>query len=370
MGNNKKPKSRVTAVIHFVVIVIHIVIIVALLTYTFYSVVADGGVTAQNFWGGLLECLRLASINDIFTYVGAIAFILFGLVGIYEFAYANGLRELLPWFYVRFRETNDEKIAKAMIKAYYEQDIEFIQEYEEERANRLFQALKIKEPQFHHVRYEIVRARIMPQDTEAEMVKTLEATIYHKDFVMSQSDIPQEKRVYPNVKYFINLYTALYDPEICTAVGNIMANYTISRLKENSIYLTDIDYIVIPFGGNLLLGLEVGRLLQKPVIAIQDKPRVRKDEPWDGGYKQKPGDKNHIIIIHDVLVTGDRIYQSIEKLPSDSYVVDGLFCLIQYDHRQYDPEKTLSDHGINRIECLMHTNEDALKKVYNKKFST
>ena len=366
MENDKDAKENTSSSRLGAVDYLHIAIIVSLFLYTFYAVVSDSGVTAKNFWDGLLNCLLLASINDIFTYIGAIAFILFGIVGIYDFAYANGLRKILPSFYLRFREEHDEKTAKIMMKTYYEQDIEFIQEYEQERTNRVLQALKIKEPQFHHVRYEIVRARVMPQGTQDEMVEKLKETIYHKDFIIDQSNIHWKKRVYRNVNYFINLYTALYDTELCTTVGGIMAAYIALCFEKDNCDLAGIDYIVIPYGGNLLLGLEVGQCLQKPVIAVQKEPRIQKDKPWDGVYNRKPGGKNHIIILHDVLVTGDRIYQSIEKLPRDTYMVDGLYCLIQYDHSPHAPEKKLHDHGINNIKCLMHTNEDILKKIYKK----
>ena len=342
---------------------LHVGTIVVLFFYTFYAVIADSRITAQNFWSKLLECLIQASINDIFTFIGAIAFILFGIVGIYEFAYANGFHELLPPFYLRFRTKNDEKNAANMMKTYYNQDLEFIQQYEQERANRIIQALGLTEKQFHHIQYELVRARVMPQETPEAMVAKLKPMIYQRDFVIDQSKTPIKQRVYRYVDYFINLYTALYDSDLCADVGNIMAGYIIWCFSRDNFDYADIDYIVVPYGSNLLLGLEVGRCLQKPVIAVQEKPRIIKSRCWDGNYKRKDNGKNHIIIIHDVLVSGNRIFQSVEKLPSDSYVVDGLYCLIQYDHSKHHPEKVLNGHGIHNINCLMHTDENTLKRL-------
>lgn len=342
---------------------LHIGIVAALFLYTFYAVIADSGITAQNFWGGLLECLILASINDIFTFIGAIAFILFGIVGIYEFAYANGFHALLPPFYLKFRAKNDEKNAANMMKTYYKQDLEFIQQYEQERANRILQVLGLTEKQFHHIQYELVRARVMKQDTPEEMVAKLKPMVYQGDFIIDQKKTPIKERVYSHVNYFINLYTALYDSDLCTDVGNIMAGYILWCSSQDNFDYADIDYIVIPYGSNLLLGLEVGRCLQKPVIAIQEKPRILKNKCWDGNYKRKASGKNRIIIIHDVLVSGDRIYKSVEKLPFGTYDIIGLYCLIQYDHNRHHPKETLNKHGIHNIKCLMHTDEDTLKKV-------
>lgn len=342
---------------------IHIGLIVALFLYTFYAVITDHNATTKNFWGNLLEHLIQVDINEIFTFIGAVAFILFGIVGIYEFAYTNGLHKLLPPFYVNFRAKNDEKTAQSMMKTYYKQDLEFIQQYEHERANRILQALGITEKQFHHIQYELVRARIMAQGTQDEMVTKLKPMVYQSDFIVDQTKTPIKQRVYKHVNYFINLYTALYDSNLCADVGNIMANYIIWCFSQNNCDCLDIDYIVVPYGSNLLLGLEVGQCLQKPVIAIQEKPRIIKNAYWDGNYKRKASGKNRIIIIHDVLVSGSRIYQSVEKLPSDTFVIDGLYCLIRYNHSKHHPEEVLKKHGIHNINCLMHTDEDTLKKV-------
>ena len=203
----------------------------------------------------------------------------------------------------------------------------------------------------------------MKQDAPEEMIAKLRPMVYQREFIIDQTKIPIKQRIYPHVNYFINLYTALYDSDLCADVGNIMASYIIWCFSSTDFRYADIDYIVVPYGSNLLLGLEVGRCLQKPVIAIQEKPRIQKNNCWDGNYKRKAGGTNHIIIVHDVLVSGRRIYQSVEKLPSDSYIVDGVYCLIQYDHSKHHPEEDLKRHGIHNINCLMHTNEDALKKI-------
>lgn len=361
MRNCKNICDIASAIITGLRNLLHIIIIAALILYTFYAVVVDGGVTAQNFWGTLSKCILLASINDIFTFIGALAFILFGIIGMYEYAYTSGLRRILPPFYLKFREEKDERTAKAMMKTYYEQDIDFIQQYEGERANRILQALGLKEKQFHHIQYELVRARAMPEGTEEDMKRKLELLIYQKDFIIDQSRIPVDKRCYPDVNYFINLYTALYDSQLCTCVGNIFAAFIALTISNSGNNLADIDYIVVPYGSNLLLGLEVGKKLEKPVVVIQEKPRIIEDQPWDGNYEKKTDRKNRIVVVHDVLVTGTRIYKSIEMLPPDTYTVDGLYCLIKYDHDNYHPMEVLNDHNIDNIQCLMHTDGDILK---------
>lgn len=357
----EKGKTSSKACKEFLVNALHCVIIFSLFLYVFYAVIADKGLTAQNFWGGFLESLKLTTINDIFTFIGAVGFIIFGIVGIYEYAYTNGIHAILPPAYLRFRGKSDEKAARIMMKTYYEQDIEFIQQYEHERVRRIIQDLGIESEQFHHIQYELVRARAMAYGTQQEMINKLQLIVYQKEFILDQTTISEKEKIYPDVDYYINLYTALYDSDICTDVGKIMASYILLCLTKED--LTGLDYIVIPYGSNLLLGLEVGRRLQKPVISVQKEPRASNGEPWDGNYIVKSSGKNHIIVIHDVLVSGTRVYESVEKLPSGTYDVKGVFCLIYYDRKGHDPEKTLKAHGIQNIKCLMHTDGNILKRI-------
>lgn len=346
---------------------VHIMVIASLLLFTLYAVVADGGVTAQNFWGDVLNCLRLATINQIFTFIGAVAFILFGIVGMYEFLYTYGLHMLLPPFYLKYKEQHDEKTARTMMKTYYQQDIKFIQQYERERSNRILQAMGITEKQFHHIQYELLRARVMPDRTLEDIQEKLRGLIYQKEFIVDQSNIPQEERVYKQVDYFLNLYTALYDPQLCDDVGEIMAKYIQLCLEDEPLERRNIDYIIVPHGSNLLLGLAVGKHLQKPVIAVQSEERIEKNKFWDGHYKPVYGRKNNVVIVHDVLVSGRKIYNSLEKLKlgmePDTYGVLGLYCLVRYKHEDHKPEEALGKAGIEKCHCIVDTDETILTNV-------
>lgn len=343
--------------------VVHIVIIVCVLVYTFRAVICvDPGWFQGNFFIDLKNACLNAGLNEILTFVGAVAFVLFGLVGIYEFAYANGVPVLAPDFFVRIKENKYEKQAEKMMKIYYEKDIDFIREYEKERAGYILQSMGIEEKQFHHIRYELIKARAMSTHSVKELQNKAEKILYDKRFIVDQSKDAICKRVYKEVDYFINLYSAVYEPELCRDVGQIMADFIILSLKDEVDF---IDYILIPKGSNLLLGLEVGKILRKPVIAMQEQPRIKKDEFWDGEYCKKVNEKNNIIIVHDVLVTGRRIYESIKTLPVNTYNIKGLFCLIKYKHNKYHPKRDLYKNNIYNINWLLKTDEKSLKAYKN-----
>lgn len=356
--NGKIQKRKKSA---WILDIVHLVILLLLFFYTFRAVVCvDTGLFDGHFFQDLKTAFLKAGLNEIFTFIGAVAFVLFGIIGIYEFAYSNGLVFLVPPAFIEIKENKYEKQAEKMMAIYYEKDIEFIHEYEKERVGYILQAMGIEETQFHHIRYELVKARAMIVHNKKQLRNKAQKIIYDKRFIVDQSAIDLCNRVYKNVDYFINLYTALYDSKLCSDVSHIMANYIVMCMGKR---VDNVDYIIVPQGSNLLLGLAVGKILRKPVIAIQEKERIFRNEFWDGNYQSKSEGKNNIIVIHDVLVTGKRIYESIEKLPEDTYIVKGVYCIIKYRNKKYSPEKELRVHNIYNINCLMQTDETILERV-------
>lgn len=343
--------------------ILHIVVIACVLGYTFRAVICvDPGWFQGNFFMDLKKACLNAGLNEILTFVGAVAFVLFGIVGIYEYAYANGVPVLAPDFFIRMKENKYEKQAEKMMKLYYEKDIDFIREYEKERTGYILQSMGIEEKQFHHIRYELIKARAMSAHSVKELQNKAEKILYDKRFIVDQTKDALCRRVYKEVDYFINLYSAFYEPELCQDAGHIMTDFILLSLKDEVDF---IDYILIPTGSNLLLGLEVGKILRKPVIAMQEHPRIKQDEFWDGEYRRKENAKNNIIIVHDVLVTGKRIYESVEKLPANTYNIKGLFCLMKYEHQNYHPKRELKKHNIYNVKCLLKTDEKILKEYKN-----
>ena len=347
----------------FLIDAVHLAIIISLFVYTFYAVVADGSAADGDFLRGLLRQLRLAGLNEIFTFVGAVAFILFGIVGVYEFCYANGLR-WLPSPYLKFREERDEKAARAMMKTYYQQDLDFIEEYEKERADRILQSLGLEEKQFHHIQYELVRARTLPAGTPEEMEAKLKGLVCRAELIQDLAQVDGKDRVYDGVNYFLDLYSGLYDTRLCADVGGILAAFIAWHMEREGRSLGELDCLLVPSRSNLLLGLEVGKRLQKPVIFVQERERarIRKDRPWDGNYDVKPGETRHAVIVHDILVSGGQILEAKETMAPFGCEVDGLFCLFRYDYpEKYQPLELLREGGINRVHCIGRISEEELR---------
>ncbi|MCI8836990.1 MAG: hypothetical protein HFG74_02895 [Hungatella sp.] len=321
--------------------------------------------TSQNFWGNVKSILLQMDINEIYTFIGSLGFILFGITGIYDFAYLNGLYILVPPAFVQAKEKTYIKQAEKMMELYYKKDIEFILEYEKERTNVLLQAMGIEEKQFHLINYEIIKARTESEKSIHALKRKAKKLLLHKEYIINQSALSISKKVYDKVDYFFNLYTALYDNQTCESIGKIMLSFLCLSLKEK---VETIDYIVIPKGSNFLLGLETAKLLHKPVISVLSEERIFKNAFWDGNYTT---DKvNNIVVIHDVLVSGKRIYESIEKLPDHSYNLYGIFCLMKYNSESFTAIDDFLKHNISedKINCLLDIDENLLKQIYEDRY--
>lgn len=344
----------------------HTVFLLLMIFFTGRVIIVESNPPSISSFKDILDFIFSANLTDIFTFIGAIAFILFGFVGIYEYAYLNDLRLLVPPYYIHLKERNDEKAAEIMMKVYYEKDLEFIQQYEKERVNSILTALKINDAQFRHLSYEIVKARSMPTKNLHQLRMKASKIFLDKRFIQDLNNLEPCRRVYDDVNYFVNLYTAFYDSKLRSDAGRIMANFITLCMGADA--LSRINYIVIPSGSNLLLGLEVGEILGKKTICMLEKPRTDRQKPWDGEYVvSDPTVPNHIIILHDVLVTGEKICDIAKDknkmLPSKTYQMDGLFCLIKYNHTNYTPEANIvRDFGIDstQIHCLLNVDEKQL----------
>ena len=342
---------------------IHAAILVVLAVYTLHGIYLGAGITTGNFVEDIIQGVKKTGVNELFTFIGAIAFILFGIVGIYEFAYSNGLWILYPPIYRQLRERRDNKTAEIMMKTYFEKDKRFLQTVEMERFKEILRILKLTEGQFNQVGYELLRVRSMSYDNMDDLINGAQQLVLNKHYIIDLTQIPIQKRVYHDVNYFINMYTAVYNEEIRKELGRVMSSYMYLIMGKS---ISDIDYIVIPPNSNLLFGLSVGELLEKPILNIQEKPRIHRDYNWDGHYHYDNTHKNKIIILHDVLVTGNRVIDAVKKLPKDTFEVLYLFCLVKYEHLPYETEENIMD-GLqiqkDQIKCLLAASEKDIKRI-------
>ncbi len=362
---SKKDTIRHYKVTKIALNTIHIIVVLLVMFAVFRAIFCvDTGLYTGEFWKSLKESLKLAGLTEWFTFIGAIAFVLFGINGIYEYCYANGMGYLIPPFYQKAKDFILLKQAEKMMNLYYDKDIDFIKTYETERTEKILNSLQLTDEQFHHIRYEILKARSGNISGMSSLQQRAKDLLLNKEYVVNLDNIDASERVYEDVKYFIDLYTALLDDKVFEDAGRLMTNLLRIKMGRD---LESIDCIVIPYGGNLLLGLSAAKKLGIRLISVLQEGRMLKEQPWDGEYPQKEnGEKIKIVILHDVLVSGKRIYESLEALPKDSFELVGVFSLIYYKTEK-DTLTALEKNGIpnNKVYHIIEVSDEEMVAIIN-----
>ena len=130
--------------------------------------------------------------------------------------------------------------------------------------------------------------------------------------------IDSAKRTYNNVDYFLNFHDAMYSAEYFADFVRVM-----HLLICEKIGVDNFDTIAIPYDSNVILGVEVAKLFGKPVVKMRkDRGKLEIDHLWDGEFSNG----NRVLIVHDVLVSGEQIIHTKNHIPSRCEIV-ALCCL-------------------------------------------
>jgi adenine/guanine phosphoribosyltransferase-like PRPP-binding protein len=179
--------------------------------------------------------------------------------------------------------------------------------------------------------------------------------------VIKQDNNPA-KRVYPEVKYYINLITcSCYDPflfEIACVFKKFI--YSIGEDGKNDIDITKINKLIIPYDSNFRLAYKLSELLRIPFVLMRssDDGRITVGEPWDGNISHD----DEAIIIHDVLVSGDQIKKSIVKIINiyPTYEIKGIFCLINRREKHGKQDLEATDY---KVFSLLDINDEEIERM-------
>lgn len=225
---------------------------------------------------------------------------------------------------VSISNLNNEKtnsvVAKAM-EDYFQREAAFISNYNKERINYIISKLGISMEQYNQLQVELIRMRCENINNIEDARNRLKRIIKSdSSIIINQSSIPQEARCYDKVVYFLNFS----DIAFIGKNAAYLAYCLMYLVTDNCRSLDWFDKIVIPHDSNFILGVEVGKRLTKPIVKMRvGDGRIDKNQHWDGNLD--PQDR--IIIVHDVLVTGNQIKHVLEHIP-ETCQVQGLFCLV------------------------------------------
>lgn len=292
-------------------------------------------------WGGVIEQTLLIMLSFV------------SLVDIAS--YANW-SICVPDFFEFAKEKKHEQDVKTYMEVYIKEDANFLQDYNQERISFVMSQLGITRDQFDKIRLELIKMRCMPLKNLDDAREKLERLVTSDaPVIIDQKAIHASDVCYTKVDYYINIIDIMFMPDYASEISSILA----FLIKEKTDDLSKIDKLVIPYDSNFLLGVEVGKKLGKSIVKMRHKKgRIEIHKIWDGDL----GLTDRVIIIHDVLVSGDQIIDTINKIP-DSCAIVGFFCLIA--RKEWGGKKRVMNKGIPCYE-VMEINDDIIRRFREK----
>lgn len=246
-------------------------------------------------------------------------------------------------------------IIKQTMEAYFEQEVNFLKDYSEQRVEFVMSQLGINGEQFDKIRLDLIKMRCLPlnnlQDAENKIKQFVRCGA---PMVIDLTDIDPARRTYKDVNYYLNFNDAMYIDDGCRELANVMNLLICEKIGTDK-----FDRIVIPHDSNVILGVEIGKLAGKPVVKMRSSNgRVEREHCWDGKF----GTGDRVLIVHDVLVSGKQIEHVLKNIPKSCSVV----CLCCLAVRTEGPGlKKLTDQNIDVVRVVDLSDADIAKLIKN-----
>lgn len=195
-----------------------------------------------------------------------------------------------------------DDILKKALDEYFRKEYIFLQDSSEDKTSYIMTQLGITSSQFQELRVELTKMRCLPLKDLEDAKGKMKQLIKCKPFVADLERIDAAKRTYTCVNYYLNFNDTVYFTDICRELVAIM-----QILILNKASISSFDKIVIPYDSNLVLGMELGKQLGKPVVHMRKKEgRIEREKCWDGDLK--PTDK--VIIVGPVKIYAQNYLQA------------------------------------------------------------
>lgn len=290
------------------------------------------------------------SASAILELIAPIAVSYVGLIEIFRFLEWD---IFVPDFMLRKQKQNRMEDIEQCMKAYFQNEVNFINDYSEEKIGYLLSQLNISTNQLDKIRLNLIEMRCIPlrtmDDARHKIIEYIKCD--EEPMVIHQDHLDSSKLTYGQVKYFVNFIDSMFLPGYCSEISSVLA-----FLIKANVEIESFDKIIIPHDSNFMLGVEVGKRLGRPVVKMRyEKGRVEQAQCWDGDLKRT----DKVIIVHDVLVTADQIVHVIEKVPNTCHI-EGLFCLLE--RKEWGGHEKLMKKGIS-VTSLLSVDDNDVKAI-------
>ena len=256
--------------------------------------------------------------DNMMQIVGDFCIYLLGIIGLFEFCYDNGLIFLVPNSFANYKEKRLEKQTKDYIYTFLDKETDFLHEHEHLRAGELMSIIGLSTHDHSLVKSEVIRARLRPMYDIDTARQKLEDILFHSDVIR---DLHQDSEVSqnPDFRFYIRFPDLMHDPALRILISKIMATFVYhilgNRANGAPFGVSDLDIVMTPTHGNFLLGFDVNAILGKHYIKMIPKTKVFGDNYYEGIIPEKSSsDGINVILVHDVLVSGGQIIESIDEI--------------------------------------------------------
>lgn len=247
---------------------------------------------------------------------------------------------------------DEEERVKKIILNFYKNERHFLLEIEKDRINTFLSQVGLNKDQFEKVKLQILKLRRLPIRNRKEIEEALKEICTFPLVLIDQSKFSTGK-IYARVNYFLNFTDIVFEETLKFNLAQMMKSFIHSSTSPKE--FQKINKIVIPFQGNYLFGEKVASELKIPLVKMRETPLISPGKFWEGTFEKN----DKVIIINDVLVTGDQIIKSIDYFPDGASVIY-FFSLI--NRTEWTGKKKLEERGIT-VKSILNLCDEDIKKI-------
>lgn len=252
----------------------------------------------------------------------------------------------------------DFKRYSGLLSTYFEKDQQFAESINEKRIAYFMNQIGISKKEFDSLLVELVRLQAMALKDTDDAVARIKYLLQRVAIIKQNAD--PANRVYPHVRYYIDFISIMRNDDFNFEIASTFACFIKKEMPPED--FKKIDKIIIPEDSNYLLGFRVGTILGIPQVIIRRKKgRIYENQPWDGNLKRN----DRVIIIHDVLVTGNQVVDAAKKIKREFSEIEifGLYCIV---HRtDFDGARTIEQSFYPfKIVPMLQLDDSIIEKDY------
>ena len=268
--------------------------------------------------------------TEIMGIIGDLVIYLLGIVGFFEFGYDNGLTIIVPNNFIAHKEQKLREQTKEYLHQFFDEESEYMHLHEQDRMSEMLSLMGLSMEEFQKVQAKALEARLSPMyDIESAREKLLDI-VFFTDTVIDLKKTPHYLGT-QSLRYYMKFHDLMHNSVQSDLIAQIMATFVALTCEKEGIKMSEIDVVMVPHSSNYLLGLKVSKLLSKKFIKMIPPSKVIKPYYFEGNIpEEKKNGRIRAVVIHDVLLSGGQIVESIETLKEavpDCQIV-GLFSAI------------------------------------------